>query len=191
MEAVDSYIPTPVRDLDKPFLLPVENVYSIPGRGTVVTGRLERGTIKKGMECEFLGYSKSIKTTITGIEMFHQILEESHAGDQLGALVRGVKRDDIRRGMVMCKPNSMKVYDNFEAQVLDYYSNTFQPNTIMMLNILAIFFSFAGLHAQQRRRWPFEAERVVLSTSDVLQDVGLRCSDHHLRQRDDNARRGR
>lgn len=88
MEAVDSYIPTPTRELDKPFLLPVENVYSIPGRGTVVTGRLERGLIKKGMECEFLGYSKSIKTTITGIEMFHQILEEAHAGDQLGALVR-------------------------------------------------------------------------------------------------------
>lgn len=117
MEAVDSYIPTPTRELDKPFLLPVENVYSIPGRGTVVTGRLERGLIKKGMECEFLGYSKSIKTTITGIEMFHQILEEAHAGDQLGALVRGVKRDDIRRGMVMCKPGSMKTHDHIECQV--------------------------------------------------------------------------
>jgi len=117
MEAVDSYIPTPERDLDKPFLLPIEGVYSIPGRGTVVTGRLERGTVKKGMECEFVGYSKNIKTTITGIEMFHQILEESQAGDQLGALVRGIKRDDIRRGMVLCKPGSMKACDQMEAQV--------------------------------------------------------------------------
>lgn len=116
LEAVDSYIPTPVRDLDKPFLLPVENVYSIPGRGTVVTGRLERGKIKKGTECEFVGYSKTLKTTITGIEMFHQILEEAHAGDQLGALIRGAKRDELRRGMVMCKPGTMKAHDHFEVQ---------------------------------------------------------------------------
>jgi len=117
LEAIDNHIPTPVRDLDKPFLLPVESVYSIPGRGTVVTGRLERGTVKKGNECEFLGHNKSFKTTVTGIEMFHQILEEAHAGDQLGALVRGVKREDIRRGMVMCKPGSVKAQDNVEAQV--------------------------------------------------------------------------
>uniref|UniRef100_A0A348G617 Elongation factor Tu n=1 Tax=Odontomachus monticola TaxID=613454 RepID=A0A348G617_ODOMO len=114
---VDSYIPTPQRDLDKPFLMPVENVYSIPGRGTVVTGRLERGKIKKGMDCEFLGYNKSFKSVITGIEMFHQILEEAHAGDQLGALVRGVKRDDIRRGMIMGKPGTIKVHDHLEAQI--------------------------------------------------------------------------
>ncbi|CAD7077757.1 unnamed protein product [Hermetia illucens] len=117
LEEVDKHIPTPVRDLDKPFLLPVENVYSIPGRGTVVTGRLERGTIKKGNECEFVGYNKVMKSTITGIEMFHQILEEAQAGDQLGALVRGVKRDDIKRGMVMCKPGTVKPLDHFEAQV--------------------------------------------------------------------------
>ncbi|KAH0956391.1 hypothetical protein HN011_010333 [Eciton burchellii] len=117
LEKVDEHIPTPERDLDKPFMLPVENVYSIPGRGTVVTGRLERGKLKKGMECEFVGYSKTIKSTVTGIEMFHKILEEAHAGDQLGALVRGLKRDNIRRGMVMCKPGSMKAYDHVEAQV--------------------------------------------------------------------------
>lgn len=93
-------------------MLPVENVYSIPGRGTVVTGRLERGTIKKGNECEFVGYNKVMKSTITGIEMFHQILEEAQAGDQLGALVRGVKRDDIKRGMVMCKPGTVKPLDH-------------------------------------------------------------------------------
>nr|CAD7456697.1 unnamed protein product [Timema tahoe] len=114
---VDKYIPTPVRELDKPFLLPVENVYSIPGRGTVVTGRMERGVLKKGNDCEFIGYNKVLKSTVTGVEMFHQILEEAQAGDQLGALVRGVKRDDIRRGMIMCKPGSCKAHDNVEAQV--------------------------------------------------------------------------
>jgi len=117
LKAVDSFIPTPVRDLDKPFMMPVENVYSIAGRGTVVTGRLERGILKKGMECEILGYSKSVKTTVTGIEMFHKILEESQAGDQLGALIRGIKRDEIRRGMILCKPGTMKAHDNIEAQV--------------------------------------------------------------------------
>lgn len=117
LDMVDKHIPTPVRELDKPFLLPVENVYSIQGRGTVVTGRLERGKLKKGTECEFIGYNKTFKSTVTGIEMFHQILEEAHAGDQLGALVRGLKRDEIRRGMIMCKPGSMKAHDHIEAQV--------------------------------------------------------------------------
>lgn len=97
---MDQYIPTPVRELDKPFLLPVEHVYSIPGRGTVVTGRLERGIVKKGNDCEFVGFNKVLKSTVTGIEMFHQILDEAQAGDQLGALVRGVKRDDIKRGKI-------------------------------------------------------------------------------------------
>lgn len=114
---VDKHIPTPVRDLDKPFMLPVENVYSIPGRGTVVTGRLERGIVRKGNECEFVGYNKVTKSTVTGVEMFHQILDEAHAGDQLGALVRGVKRDDIKRGMIMCKPGTVKANDHVEAQV--------------------------------------------------------------------------
>jgi len=93
------------------------------GRGTVVTGRLERGVLKKGNECEIMGYSKTVKTTVTGIEMFHKILEEAQAGDQLGALVRGVKRDDIRRGMVLAKPGSMKAHDNIETQVqLGYFT---------------------------------------------------------------------
>lgn len=117
LDEVDKFIPTPVRDLEKPFLLPVENTYSIPGRGTVVTGRLERGVVKKGTEVEFLGFNKSFKTTVTGVEMFHQILDVAQAGDQLGALIRGVKREDIRRGMVMCKPGTMSAEDNFEGQV--------------------------------------------------------------------------
>lgn len=117
LEAVDNYIPTPMRELDKPFLMPVEGVFSIPGRGTVVTGRLERGIIKKGNECEFVGYNKAFKSTITGIEMFHKILDEAQAGDQLGALIRGLKRDDIRRGMVLCKPGTVKSCDHVEAQM--------------------------------------------------------------------------
>ncbi|XP_075220300.1 elongation factor Tu-like [Lycorma delicatula] len=117
LDAVDKHIPTPVRDLDKPFLLPVESVYSIPGRGTVVTGRLERGTLKKGTEVEFIGFNKVLKSTVTGLEMFHKILEEAHAGDQLGALIRGLKRDEVRRGMIMGKPGTMKGEDNFETQV--------------------------------------------------------------------------
>ncbi|XP_077533643.1 mitochondrial translation elongation factor Tu 1 [Haemaphysalis longicornis] len=117
LETVDTAIPTPVRDLDKPFLLPIESVHSIPGRGTVVTGRMERGTMKKGMECEIIGHNKLFKSTITGIETYHKILEEAQAGDQLGALVRGLKRDDLRRGMVVAKPGTVKQHDRFEAQV--------------------------------------------------------------------------
>ncbi|KAE9544368.1 hypothetical protein AGLY_001547 [Aphis glycines] len=117
LNEVDKYVPQPTRDLDKPFMLPVEHVYSIPGRGTVVTGRLERGIIKKGNECEFVGYNKVIKSTITGIEMFHKILEEAQAGDQLGALIKGTKRDDLRRGMVLAKPGTVKMQDYVSTQV--------------------------------------------------------------------------
>lgn len=117
LEAVDSYIPTPQRALDKPFLMPVEHVHSIPGRGTVCTGRLERGTIKKGTDCEVVGLEKFVKTTITGIEMFHKSLDEAHAGDSLGVLLRGVKRDEVKRGMVVSAVGECKPYDQFEAQV--------------------------------------------------------------------------
>jgi len=117
LEEVDRYIPTPVRDLDKPFLLPVEGTYSIPGRGTVVTGRLERGILKKGQEVEFVGFGKSYKSIVTGIEMFHQILDEGQAGDQVGVLCRGVKREDLKRGMMMAKPGTLKVQDHVESQV--------------------------------------------------------------------------
>lgn len=117
LDQIDSAIPTAERDLDKPFMLPIEHVYSIQGRGTVVSGLLERGIVKKGSECEFVGYNKTVKSTVTGIEMFHQILDQAQAGDQLGALVRGVKRDEIRRGMIMCKPGSVKPADHVEAQV--------------------------------------------------------------------------
>ncbi|XP_050345660.1 elongation factor Tu, mitochondrial [Nymphalis io] len=117
LEEVDSFIPTPIRELEKPFLLPVEAVHSIPGRGTVCTGRLYRGTLKKGTECEIVGHGKVMKTTVTGVEMFHKTLEEAQAGDQLGALVRSVKREQIKRGMVMAKPGTVKAHDSLEAAV--------------------------------------------------------------------------
>jgi len=117
LEAIDSHIPTPTRDLDKPFLLPVEDTFSISGRGTVVSGRVERGTINKGDEVQIVGQDKTITTTVTGLEMFHKQLDRGQAGDNLGALVRGVKREDVKRGMVMCAPGSIKSYSEFEAQV--------------------------------------------------------------------------
>ncbi|KAM8724599.1 elongation factor Tu, mitochondrial [Acanthopagrus schlegelii] len=117
LEIVDSYVPLPKRELEKPFLLPIEGVYSIPGRGTVVSGTLERGIIKKGDDAEFVGHNRCLKSVVTGIEMFHKSLDRAEAGDNLGALVRGLKREDVRRGMVMCKPGSIKPHLKVQAQV--------------------------------------------------------------------------
>lgn len=117
MDTVDNYIPQPNRPIDQPFLMPVEDVFSISGRGTVVTGRIEQGTIKVGEEVEILGINKNNKTICTGIEMFHKLLDSGQAGDNVGLLLRGVKRDDVVRGQVICKPGSIKTYSKFEAQV--------------------------------------------------------------------------
>ncbi|KNC85073.1 elongation factor Tu [Sphaeroforma arctica JP610] len=117
MAAVDEWIPTPVRDLDKPFLMPVEDVFSIAGRGTVVTGRIERGKINKGEEIQIVGNGSDLKTTVTGLEMFHKNLEQGIAGDNLGALVRGLKREEITRGMVMCAPGTVTTHKKFQAEV--------------------------------------------------------------------------
>lgn len=117
MKAVDEYIPTPARALDKPFLMAIEDVYTINGRGTVVTGRIERGVVNKGDEVEIVGYDKTIKTTVTGVEMFHKELERGEAGDQLGALLRGVDRASLRRGQVLAAPGSVKAHTKFSAQV--------------------------------------------------------------------------
>ena len=117
METVDKYFQLPVRDVDKPFLMPIEHVYSIQGRGTVVTGRLDRGRLKKNTECEVLGYGRAHKTVVTGIEMFKKTLDEAVAGDNLGALLRGLKRDQVRRGMAIGKPGTFKPTDNFETQI--------------------------------------------------------------------------
>ena len=117
MEAVDSYIPQPPRDVDKPFLMPVEDVFSISGRGTVATGRVERGRVKVGEEVEIVGIKATVKTVVTGVEMFRKMLDEGQAGDNVGCLLRGVKREEIERGQVLAKPGSITPHTKFEAEV--------------------------------------------------------------------------
>ena len=117
VEALDSWIPEPERDIDKPFLMPVEDVFSISGRGTVVTGRIERGIIKVGDEIEIVGIRPVQKTTVTGVEMFRKLLDQGQAGDNAGLLLRGTKRDDVERGQVLSKPGSIKPHTKFDAEV--------------------------------------------------------------------------
>ena len=117
MDAVDSYIPTPVRDIDKPFLMPVEDVFSITGRGTVGTGRVERGKIHVNDEVEIVGFGMHKKTICTGIEMFRKILDEGQAGDNIGVLLRGIDKKELERGMVIAKPGSITPHHHFHAQV--------------------------------------------------------------------------
>ncbi len=117
MDAVDEYIPTPERDIDQPFLMPVEDVFSITGRGTVATGRIERGKVKVGEEIEIVGFGETRKTVVTGVEMFRKLLDEGLAGDNVGALLRGVNKEDIERGQVLAKPGSIKPHTKFSAQV--------------------------------------------------------------------------
>jgi elongation factor Tu len=117
VETLDSYIPDPVRDIDKPFLLPIEDVFSIAGRGTVVTGRVERGIVKVGEEIEIIGIKDTTKTTCTGVEMFRKLLDEGRAGENVGVLLRGTKREEIERGQILAKPGSVKPHTKFEAEV--------------------------------------------------------------------------
>jgi elongation factor Tu len=118
MEAVDSYIPEPQRDIDKPFLMPIEDVFTITGRGTVVTGRVEQGIVKVGDEVEMVGiHPKTEKTVVTGVEMFQKLLDQGQAGDNIGALLRGVKREDVERGQVLAKPGSITPHTHFKAEV--------------------------------------------------------------------------
>jgi len=117
MEEVDRYIPQPTRDVDKPFLMPVEDVFSISGRGTVATGRVERGRVKVGEEIEIVGIKPTVKTVVTGVEMFRKLLDEGQAGDNVGCLLRGTKREDIERGQVLAKPGSITPHTQFEAEV--------------------------------------------------------------------------
>jgi elongation factor Tu len=117
MQAVDDWIPTPERPLDKPFLMPIEDVFSISGRGTVVTGRVETGIVKVGEEVEIVGIKDTKKTVVTGVEMFRKLLDQGQAGDNIGALIRGVARDDVERGQVLCKPGSITPHTDFTAEV--------------------------------------------------------------------------
>jgi len=116
MEAVDTYIPQPVRAIDKPFLMPIEDVFSISGRGTVVTGRVERGQVKTGEEVEIVGFKPTQKTVVTGVEMFRKVLDEGQAGDNVGCLLRGTKKDEVERGQVLAKPGSITPHTKFEAE---------------------------------------------------------------------------
>jgi elongation factor Tu len=116
-DALDSYIPTPERAIDKPFLMPIEDVFSIPGRGTVVTGRVERGVVKVGEEIEIVGVKATQKTTCTGVEMFRKLLDQGQAGDNIGALLRGTKREEVERGQVLCKPGSITPHTHFYGEI--------------------------------------------------------------------------
>ncbi len=117
MAAVDSHIPEPERDLDKPFLMPIEDVFSITGRGTVVTGKVEQGIVNTGDELEIVGIKDTQKTTCTGVEMFRKLLDQGQAGDNIGALLRGIEKDEVQRGQVLAKPGSITPHTDFEAQV--------------------------------------------------------------------------
>jgi elongation factor Tu len=117
MDAVDTYVPEPVRDLDKPFLMPFEDVFSITGRGTVVTGKVEQGIVNTGDEIEIVGLKDTRKTTCTGVEMFRKLLDQGQAGDNIGALLRGIDKEDVQRGQVLAKPGSITPHTDFEAQV--------------------------------------------------------------------------
>src|SRR5436190_9221937 len=117
MEAVDSYIPTPVRAMDKPFLMPIEDIFTITGRGTVVTGRVERGVVKVGEEGEIVGFRETRKTVVTGVEMFRKLLDEGQAGDNGGCLLRGVDKDEVERGQVLARPGWIKGDEKTKAEV--------------------------------------------------------------------------
>jgi elongation factor Tu len=117
VSAMDSYIPVPERPVDKPFLMPIEDVFSISGRGTVVTGRIERGIVKVGEEIEVVGIRDTQKTTCTGVEMFRKLLDEGQAGDNVGVLLRGLKREDVERGQVLCKPGTITPHTKFECEI--------------------------------------------------------------------------
>jgi elongation factor Tu len=116
MDAVDSFVQEPVRDVDKPFIMPVEDVFTISGRGTVVTGRVERGIVKVGEEIEIVGFKETQKTVATGVEMFRKLLDEGRAGDNIGVLLRGTKREDVERGQVLAKPGSITPHTKFNAE---------------------------------------------------------------------------
>ena len=142
MQAVDDYIPTPERDSDKPFMMPVEDVFSITGRGTVATGRVERGQIKVGEEVEIIGIKDTSKTTVTGVEMFRKLLDYAEAGDNIGALLRGVAREDVQRGQVLAAPGShltqnskqtYMFYQKMKVDVILHSSLTIVHNSISVL----------------------------------------------------------
>eukprot|EP00884_Botryococcus_braunii_P020540 jgi/Botrbrau1/716/Bobra.160_2s0039.1 len=154
MEAVDTHISLPQRDLDRPFAMPVEDVYNIQGRGTVVTGRIEHGRVKVGDEVEIVGLKPTSKTIVTGVEMFHRSLSAGEAGDNVGILLRGVKRTDVERGQVLCKAGSLKAHTRFEAEVYALSKEEGGRHTPFLTNYRPQFFL-----PHRRRHWHSDASR--------------------------------
>src|SRR5690625_7100190 len=136
MEAVDASIPDPVRDLDQPFLMPIEDVFTIQGRGTVVTGKVDRGKLSINSEVEIVGIRKPQKTTVTGIEMFHKQMDEAWAGENCGLLLRGTKREDVERGQVVVKPGSITPHTQFEAQRSEEHTSELQSRGHLVCRLL-------------------------------------------------------
>ncbi len=138
---MDAYVPTPERPVDKPFLMPIEDVFTISGRGTVVTGRVERGVIKVGEEVEIVGIRETRKTTVTGVEMFRKMLDEGRAGDNVGCLLRGIGKEDVERGMVLAKPGSITPHTKFKAEV---YILTKEEGAVTRRSLTGIVRSFTS-----------------------------------------------
>jgi len=171
MQAVDDNIPEPVRDLDKPFLMPVEDVFSISGRGTVVTGRVEQGKINIGDALEVVGMKKDIKTTCTGVEMFKKNLDYGMAGDNIGALLRGVTREDVTRGQVLCKPGTAKTGSQFEAEVYALSKEEGGRHTPFMSKYRPqCFFRTADITGELQLK---EGTEMVMPGDNVTVDVSL------------------
>ena len=153
MAEVDAYIPTPERQEDLPFLMPVEDVFTIQGRGTVATGRVERGIVNTGDEIEIVGIKDTTKTTVTGVEMFRKILDQGLAGDNIGALLRGVKREDIERGQVLCKPGTTKPHTKFSGEVYILKKDEGGRHKPFFAGSRPQFYSY------NRRDWLYQASR--------------------------------
>ena len=155
MEALDTYIPLPQRDVDKPFMMPIEDVFSISGRGTVVTGRIERGQVKVGEEIEIVGFKPTEKKVVTGVEMFRKLLDSGEAGDNVGVLLRGVEKDDVERGQVLAKPGSIKPHTKFKAEVVRAVEGRGRPSHAVLQRLpSAVLHPDDGRdrHAEPRRR---------------------------------------
>ena len=171
MATVDDYIPTPERPKDQPFLMPVEDVFSISGRGTVVTGRIERGIVKVGEEVEIVGLRATTKTTVTGVEMFRKLLDQGEAGDNVGCLLRGTKREDVERGQVLCKPGSVKPHTKFKAEAYILTKDEGGRHTPFMTNYRPQFY-FRTTDVTGIVTLP-EGTEMVMPGDNITMDVAL------------------
>jgi elongation factor Tu len=196
MAAVDEYIPTPERAVDQPFLMPIEDVFSISGRGTVVTGRVERGVINVGDEIEIVGIKDTQKTTCTGVEMFRKLLDRGEAGDNIGALLRGVDRDQVERGQVLCKPGSVTPHTKFEAEAYILTKEEGGRHTPFFANYRPQFYfrttDVTGtVSCRGHRDGDAGRQRVVHGRADRADRDGRRPALRHPRRRPHRRRRRR